>query len=290
MFPNVIGPLAQFADVIFPTSRNIQEETAMNSTKTYMGRFLGYLPIISIALLFALPGANAASDFSGDAELGKKVFKKCKACHQVGENAKNKTGPVLNNIIGRKAASFEGYGYGKSIRAAREKGLVWEEEKLFTYIRSPKKFLRAYLGNKKAKTKMKFILKKEDARKNVIAYLATFSAPVEKMDEKPDEKAGMDKQTNAEMMTHKASNDQICVQNNFPKELLLVAEAKGGERKIKTSGQSGVLCVKAGEDGKGTVGVFENEDALEGCSRLAKAGKTEILIAYASFDNCKWQE
>ncbi len=39
----------------------------------------------------------------------------------------------------------------------------------------------------------------------------------------------------------------------------------------------------------GTVGVFENEDALEGCSRLAKAGKTEVLIAYASFDNCQWE-
>lgn len=234
---------------------------------------------------------QSASQLSGDAALGEKVFKKCKACHKIGEGAKNSTGPVLNNVIGRAAASYEGYGYGKSMRAAGAKGLVWDAEQISKYITNPKKYLRAYLGKKKAKAKMKFKLKKEEDRNNVIAYLATFStaATMEETDEKKAMMSDGSREANAALPSHAAKENEICVQNNFPKDLLLVVDPKGGQRKLKTLGQSGVLCVDAGTERKGTVGIFENEDALEGCSRLAKAGKTEVLIEYASFDNCAWK-
>ncbi len=116
---------------------------------------------------------------AGDAVKGEKVFKKCATCHMVGPDAKKKVGPPLNDIIGRKAGSLEGFKYGKSIVAAGEAGLVWTDEELFAYLKNPRKYLRAKLDDKKAKSKMALKLKKEDQRADVIAYLKTFSKPAE---------------------------------------------------------------------------------------------------------------
>ena len=94
-------------------------------------------------------------------------------------DAKNKVGPALTGIIGAKAGAVEGYKYGKDLAAAGEAGLVWTEEEVFEYLKDPKKYLRAKLDNKKAKSKMSFKLKKEDQRLDVIAYLKTFSPAAE---------------------------------------------------------------------------------------------------------------
>lgn len=128
-----------------------------------------------LAACAALTLSAPALAEEGDVIAGEKVFKKCTACHRVGDDAKNKVGPVLNAVFGRTAGTFEDFKYGKSIVAAGENGLVWDEEQIFTYLENPKQFLRDYLGDKKAKTKMTFRLKKEEDRKNVIAYLMTFS-------------------------------------------------------------------------------------------------------------------
>lgn len=93
----------------------------------------------------------------------------------VGDDAQNRVGPVLNNVIGRQAGTFADYKYGKSIVDAGEAGLVWNDEEMFEYLADPKKYLRAKLDDKKAKSKMSFKLKKEDERANVIAYLKSFS-------------------------------------------------------------------------------------------------------------------
>ena len=123
--------------------------------------------------------AQANAFDGGDAEKGEKVFKKCASCHMVGEGAKNKVGPVLNDLIGRTAGTAEDYKFGKSIIAAGEAGLVWTEEEVFKYLEDPRKYLRAKLDDKKAKSKMSFKLKKEQDRKDVIAYISTFSKPAE---------------------------------------------------------------------------------------------------------------
>lgn len=130
-----------------------------------------------LALGFALGAGSAFAMDGGDAAAGEKVFKKCQSCHMVGADAKNKVGPVLTGIIGRQAGSLESFGkkYGKDLVAAGEAGLVWNEEEIFAYLEDPRKYLRAKLDNKKAKSKMAFKLRKEDDRKNVIAYLATFT-------------------------------------------------------------------------------------------------------------------
>jgi len=123
--------------------------------------------------------SSGASFAEGDPVKGEAVFKKCSSCHLVGPDAKNKVGPALTGVIGSAAGSVEGYKYGKDLLAAGEAGLVWTEEEVFAYLKDPKKYLRAKLENKKAKSKMSFKLKKEDQRKDVIAYLKTFSPAAE---------------------------------------------------------------------------------------------------------------
>lgn len=103
----------------------------------------------------------------GDAAAGEKVFRKCQACHAVGDGAKNKVGPALNGIVGAPAAQVEGFKYSKSMVEHAEGGLVWDEETLTAYLTKPKEVV--------PKTKMSFAgLRKEDDVANVIAYLETF--------------------------------------------------------------------------------------------------------------------
>ncbi|KEO61615.1 c-type cytochrome [Thioclava indica] len=95
---------------------------------------------------------------------GEKVFKKCKACHQVGEKAKNRVGPVLNGLIGRQAGTVDGFKYSKSMKQHGEDGLVWNEETVQAYLADPKGYI--------PKNKMSFAgLKKADDVKAVLAYI-----------------------------------------------------------------------------------------------------------------------
>ncbi len=237
---------------------------------------------ITAFLVASLAGPALAA---GDAEKGQKVFKKCKACHKIGDGAKNSVGPVLTGVVGRKAGTFAKYSYGKSMRKVRETGLVWTEENLDGWLTDPKKYLRKLLDNRKAKAKMTFKLKKAGDRQNVIAYLRTFAG--ETNDETMEKSAAPASPTTAMAV---ASSD-VCVENQSGKSLLFVVEAKGGARVLKTLGAKQNLCAPQAMAGAGgTVGVFTDENALEGCSRLAKAGKAERLIAYEPFDNCTWAQ
>ena len=111
--------------------------------------------------------AAAADDF-GDPVAGEKVYAKCKGCHQVGEGAKNRIGPHLNNLFGRQAAGLEGFRYSKSFQRAGAGGLEWHAETLDAFLENP----RSYASG----TRMSFRgLKKKADRENVIAYLRSFS-------------------------------------------------------------------------------------------------------------------
>ncbi len=115
----------------------------------------------------ALTGVAGSAFAEGDAVAGEKIFKKCKACHQVGDGAKNRVGPVLNGIVDNEIASVEDFKYSKAFLAKKAEGLVWTDEVLDTYLTKPKKFIPG--------TKMSYAgLKKEGDRANVIAYLKTF--------------------------------------------------------------------------------------------------------------------
>jgi cytochrome c len=117
------------------------------------------------ALIVLMPAAAPAQE--GNAEAGADVFKKCRACHDVGPGAKNKVGPLLNGIIGRHAGTIEGYSYSEANKKAGAKGLVWTEDVMFKYLENPLVFMPG--------TKMAFAgLKDPQDRKDVIAYLKKF--------------------------------------------------------------------------------------------------------------------
>lgn len=147
-----------------------------------MSKFLRLAAIASLGLA----GAATAAWAGGDAEAGKAAFQQCAICHRVGPGAKNAIGPELNDLIGRKAASAEGYNYSAAMKKKGEEGLVWEPDKLEAFLTNPMKYVPG--------TKMGFAgLHDEQARQNVIAYLETFSK--KKPDSSSAEPARPEKQT-----------------------------------------------------------------------------------------------
>ena len=123
------------------------------------------IAIATVLIGAAVGSADAQSDLE---KAGANVFKKCAACHAVGEGAKNRVGPELNDVVGRTAGTAPDYKYSNAMKEAGEKGLVWGDETLHKYLENPKAFIP---GNK-----MTFPgLKKEDERDAVVAYLRSFS-------------------------------------------------------------------------------------------------------------------
>lgn len=111
----------------------------------------------------------AAVAFDPDlAQKGEKVFKKCKACHKVGDKAKNGTGPMLNGVWARPAGMVEGFKYSEAMIAAAQDGLVWDTDSLSGYLASPRKFVKG--------TKMSFSgLKKEEDIAAILEFLKSHS-------------------------------------------------------------------------------------------------------------------
>ncbi|MCA3597880.1 MAG: cytochrome c family protein [Methylobacterium sp.] len=119
------------------------------------------LRAFALSALVLLPAASALAQ---DAEAGKSVFNQCRACHQVGETARNGAGPVLNGLFGRKAGTVTGYSYSE---ANKNSGIIWDETNFAAYIKDPKGFMP---GNKMAYAGLK-----DDKRiADLIAYLKTF--------------------------------------------------------------------------------------------------------------------
>jgi cytochrome c len=117
--------------------------------------------VASVAL-----AASAGNALAGDAAAGEKVFAKCKACHQVGEAAKNAVGPNLNGISGRKAGAADGYNYSEAMKGS---GLTWDEATFKEFIKNPKA--------KVAGTKMVFQgLAADKDGDDVWAYLSSLAA------------------------------------------------------------------------------------------------------------------
>lgn len=145
------------------------------------------LNIAALALGLMAGPLMADGHATGDAEAGEKVFKKCKACHMVADAEGEvivkggKTGPNLYGLYTRVAGSEEDFGkkYGKSLVAAGEAGLEWNEADFVKYVADPKQFLRDYLDDKKAKSKMSFKLKKDEDAANVWAYLVSVGPAAE---------------------------------------------------------------------------------------------------------------
>jgi cytochrome c len=108
--------------------------------------------------------ASSTAALAQDAAAGKTSFNKCLACHAVGDGAKNKVGPELNGLNGRKAGTAESYSYSD---ANKNSGITWNEAQFKEYIRDPKAKIPG--------TKMVFAGIKSDQEVNDLwAYLAQY--------------------------------------------------------------------------------------------------------------------
>jgi cytochrome c len=120
---------------------------------------------ITAAALFA--GAGNAS--AQDAAAGERVFAQCRACHQLGETARNGVGPQLNGLIGRTAGTVQGYNYSDAYKRPEVASKVWSEENFTTYIRDPRGVTPG--------TRMVYAGLKQDGQiRDLIAFLRQFDA------------------------------------------------------------------------------------------------------------------
>ncbi|WP_226628759.1 c-type cytochrome [Alloyangia pacifica] len=124
-----------------------------------------YQGTLTAGLILALSAGMALAE--GDAAKGEKVFRKCQACHMVGEDAENRVGPVLTGVVGREIAAVEDFDYSDALQELAAADGTWTPEELSAFLEKPRDFAKG--------TKMSFAgLRKEEERADVIAYLATF--------------------------------------------------------------------------------------------------------------------
>jgi len=121
--------------------------------------------VLSFATLVAA-AASLTPATADDAANGAKVFNRCRACHTIGPGARNKVGPELNGIVGRKAGSVSGFNYSDALKQKAAGGLVWTAANLQAYLDSPDAFIpngvMAFAG-----------VKNDGELKDLIAFLKT---------------------------------------------------------------------------------------------------------------------
>ena len=118
--------------------------------------------VIAAAVLVASTGVSLAQDVGA----GETSFKKCMPCHDIGEDAKNKVGPELNGLDGRKSGSAADFNYSD---ANKNSGITWSEATFKDYIKDPRAKIQG--------TKMIFPgIKNEKEIDNLWAYLSQFKA------------------------------------------------------------------------------------------------------------------
>ena len=113
---------------------------------------------------------------AGDAEAGKKVWKKCQTCHSL-EAGKKKVGPSLAGVFDRQAGTAEGFKFSPDMIAAGESGLIWNEETIAAFVlkdgkNGPKQYIGTFIDKDKARIKMNFRGLKDEAQvDDLVAYL-----------------------------------------------------------------------------------------------------------------------
>jgi len=114
---------------------------------------------------------GASGALAADAAAGKEVFKECLACHTV-EQGKNRVGPSLFGVVGRKAASVDGFRYSKPMQDKAASGMTWTPETLTQYLQAPKEIVPGTMAYAGLKNAPKYKDKPDEAAANVIAFLS----------------------------------------------------------------------------------------------------------------------
>ena len=146
----VVFGIGKISDLIFQTEKNVLaykvEVSSENTTEKTNSE-----TSLDISSLLAM----------GDVEHGKKVFKKCAACHSINKGGKNKIGSALWNVVFRPIGSVADYKYSKALASY---GKEWSWEELNGFLVKPSKWI--------PNNKMGFAgLKSEKDRASVILYL-----------------------------------------------------------------------------------------------------------------------
>lgn len=129
------------------------------------------MKVIASATLFCLAAMAATPAAAQDVAAGERSWNKCRACHQIGESAKNLVGPQLNGLFGRHTGQVEGYSYSAANKGAN---ITWDEATFAEYIKDPKAKIPG--------TKMIFPgIKNEQEIKDLTAFLKQFGKDGKKM-------------------------------------------------------------------------------------------------------------
>ena len=149
----VIG-LGKIADGVFHVKKpknpgyQVEVENQLISSTSQADEVVGKIDITAVMAL-------------GDIASGKKIFKKCAACHSINKGGKNKIGPALYNVVGRAVGGVDNYKYSKTLATY---GKDWTFEELNGFLTKPSSYLKG--------TKMSYAgLRKEKDRASVIKYL-----------------------------------------------------------------------------------------------------------------------
>jgi cytochrome c len=117
----------------------------------------------AVAVFTVAPGLASAA---GDPAAGQRVYNQCRACHVAEQGGPNRVGPNLWGIVGRRAASVEGFRYSANLRELGESGFTWTEENLRAYLTNPR--------NVTPRGSMAFAgIRNETQLDDLIAYLNT---------------------------------------------------------------------------------------------------------------------
>ena len=147
----VVFGIGKISDLIFKTEKNVvayKVEVSTESTSATTAKAEGSMDISALLAM-------------GDVEHGKKVFKKCAACHSINKGGKNKIGSALWNVVFRPVGSVADYKYSKALTSY---GKEWSWEELNGFLIKPSKWI--------PNNKMGFAgLKSEKDRASVILYL-----------------------------------------------------------------------------------------------------------------------
>ena len=149
----VIG-LGKIADVAFHVKKpknpgyKVEGQVQLASSESETSKVVEKIDIVALMT-------------QGDVTSGEKIFKKCAACHSINKGGKNKIGPALYNVVGRKVGGVADYKYSKALASY---GKEWSFEELNGFLIKPATYLKG--------TKMSYAgLRKETDRASVIKYL-----------------------------------------------------------------------------------------------------------------------
>ena len=147
----VVFGIGKISNVVFHVEKPNTSAYKVEFAETDKSAASSSVQTVDIAALLAM----------GTVDHGKKVFKKCSACHSIKKGGRNNIGPALYNVLGRNMGALEDYKYSKALIAF---GKDWTFDEMNSFLIKPTSYIKG--------TKMAFAgLKKEKDRASVILYM-----------------------------------------------------------------------------------------------------------------------